>query len=264
MNYKKILKICLNTILVMLAIFFIFIFNGIIEKSIVDNKMKNFKERAVFLGEHPVIEDVYLYTVEKKYDYEDLSRNTFNGSSYIGSKTDIILTNRTPRLGSADLERIVGFLSKNMFLGHSSINYTDDGSNMYEVVGNSSNPDLNVVLDSINDWHHLIGSENSPYIVGLRIKNTTEEQRDKMVEYAEAQVGKKYNYTFIFNKLNTYYCTDLVSRSAKHAGININYDYFATTGNDMIASKNTYIFFLKETVVVDGKTRHNVYYLKEN
>jgi len=102
----------------------------------------------------------------------------------------------------------------------------------------------------------------SPIIIGLRVKNTTEEDRNKIIEYADAQLDKGYNYTFIFNRENTFYCTDLVSRSVKNAGININYDHFATTGNDMIISKNTYIFFLRETVIVDGEKVFNVYFLE--
>lgn len=260
---KKLIRISINTLLIIIGLALIFLINGHSERIIINKQIKDFKERAVYVGEDPFLINVHYYKVPKEYDYEDNSRNTYNMETRtIGSKTDVIITNRNPMRGVAVLDPLVGYLSSNFFVGHSSMNANDDGTIMYEVVGNSSNPENNSVIKSRNDWDIYLKDTQSPIIVGMRIKDTTNEQRDKMVDYASMQVGKGYNYTFIFNRANTFYCTDLVSRSAKYAGLNINYDYFATTGNDMIVSKNTYMFFYRDIEFKDGKNIFNVYYLE--
>lgn len=261
---KKVLKIFVNTLLIIIGLAIIFITNGYYEKAIIINQIEDFKERAIYVGEDPIQKNVHYYKVSKEYEYEDVSRYTFdiNSKRNIGSKTDVIITNRNPMRGTPVLDPLVGFLASNFYVGHSSMNSVDDGSRMYEVVGNSGTPGKNVVIEGTNDWYSYIEDIETPVIVGVRIKDTTEEQRDKMVEYADQQLGKGYNYSFIFNRANTYYCTDLVSRSAKYAGLNINYDHFATTGNDMIISKNTYIFFLRDIVYEDGEPVFNIYFLE--
>ena len=263
MLFKKFIKISINTLLVIIGLTLIFLINGHTEKFIINRQINEFKERAVYVGEDPNLINVHYYKVSKKYDYEDNSRNTYTTTTrIIGSKTDVIITNRNPMRGVVGLDPLVGYLASNFFVGHSTMNANDQGTLMYEVVGNSTTPEENAVIKSSNDWSSYLKDTQSPIIVGVRIKDTTSEQRDKMVEYASMQVGKGYNYTFLFNRENTYYCTDLISRAAKYAGLNINYDYFATTGNDMIISKNTYIFFYRDIEVVDGKNIFNVYYLE--
>lgn len=265
---KKFLRFIKHTLLIILGLGLIFFINGFYEKAIINNKIEDFKARAEYIGPDENLKNVHYYRVKKEYDYEDVSRNTFTiDERIIGSKTDVIITNRNPMRGVAVLDPLVGFLSKNFFVGHATINSRDDGRMMYEVLGNASTPEYNKVVESLNDWmmveDQLQEKSESPIIIGLRIKNTTEEDRDKMIEYANNQLGKGYNYTFLFNRHHTFYCTDLVSRAAKHAGININYDHFATTGNDIIVSKNTYIFFLRETIIVDGEKVFNVYFLEQ-
>src|SRR5690554_6976197 len=260
---KKFLRFIKHTLLIILGLGLIFFINGFYEKAIVNDKIEDFKARAEYIGPDENLKNVHYYRVKKEYDYEDVSRNTFTiDERNIGSKTDVIITNRNPMRGTPVLDPLVGFLASNFYVGHSSMNSVDDGSRMYEVVGNSGTPGKNVVIEGTNDWYRYIEDIETPVIVGVRIKDTTEEQRDKMVEYADQQLGKGYNYSFIFNRANTYYCTDLVSRSAKYAGLNINYDHFATTGNDMIISKNTYIFFLRDIVYEDGEPVFNIYFLE--
>jgi hypothetical protein len=262
---EKLQKFLVRTLLIIIAIIVIFIVNGYFEKVIVVNEIEDFKSRAEYIGIDPIYSNIHYYKVEKKYDYEEISRHTFDLSDkkYIGAKTDILVTNRNPLRGVSVLEPLIGYLSLNFFVGHASINSTDDGAYMYEVVGNSDIIEENQVIESMNDWVFYLRDIESPIIVGLRIKDTTAEQRNKMIEYTAAQTGKGYNYTFLFNRNNTFYCTDLVSRAVKYAGININYDYFTTTGNDMMVSKNTYIFFLREVIYEDGKPQFNVYFLED-
>lgn len=262
---RRFLKVFINTLLIIIGLTFIFISNGYFEKIIIDKQIKDFKERAIYEGVDPLYNNIHYYKVEKKYEYEDISRYTFDPltSRKIGSKTDVIITNRNPMRGVAVLDPIVGYLSTNFYVGHASMNSVDDGSRMFEVIGNSSDQSRNAVIEGTNDWYIYYNDLETPIIVGLRIKETTEEQRDKMVEYANMHLGKGYNYTFLFNRSNTFYCTDLVSRAAKYAGLHINYDHLATTGNDMIISKNTYIYFLRDIVYEDGQPIFNIYYLED-
>jgi|SRR5690554_2827665 len=161
-----------------------------------------------------------------------------------------------------EISWIMSPLSKYFYLGHASINITDDGSRIIEVFGNSSNPENNVVAESLNTWH--ISDEDTPNVIGLRIKGTSEEQRNKIVDYAKSKIDYSYNYTFLFNRSQSFYCTDLVSRAAASAGINLNYDYLATTGNDLIANRHVYIIYYRELVYENGIPRYNIYHLEED
>lgn len=45
--------------------------------------------------------------------------------------------------------------------------------------------------------------------------------------------------------------------------INLNCDYFVTTGADIINNDNTYIIYYKEKVQTYSETYYNIYYLTE-
>lgn len=265
MLYNKILKIAFNTLAILVGLFLIFTINGYYEQSKINKKIEAFKSRGVF-----VLEDSEKYTtyykVTKEYDYEESSKSNYDMSSRIvGDKADIIITDRNPMRDEPLLRAPIGYLAKNFFVGHATFSINDGGTRIHEVIGNGG-PGFNVVSEGTNHWMSTEFSRGqnsvSPRILGIRIKEITVEQEDKMIEYTTAQLGKGYNYTFIFNRKNTYYCTDLISRAAKHAGVNINYDFLATTGNDMIISKNVYLFFYRETEIKeDGSKWFHVYYL---
>lgn len=267
--YKK-MKIIYRMIIIVLSLIIIFVVNGSVEYFIVQNKIDEFKSRA---EPEPFDSngDTYYYIVLKKHDYEDASRNiiTFRNprtgannietNQGLGSKTDIFITTRNPMRDVPELAGLMAPLSKYFYIGHATINISDNGRRVIEVFGNSDDPEDNVVSESNNTWHFC--DENTPNLIGLRIKDTTSEQRDAIVDYAVSKIGYPYNYTFLFNRNKAYYCTDLVSRAASSAGININYDYLATTGNDLIASRNTYIIYYRELVYEKGLPRYNVYFL---
>ena len=248
-------------LIIILALASVFLLNGVTEYFIVQSKINEFKSRGV---EYSYVErtNTYFYIVPKKHDYEDNSRNVIDfDMKALGSKTDIFITTRNPMRDNPMFSWIVAPLSKYFYVGHATINADDDGFSVIEVFGNGGDPEENIVTMSDNIWY--ISDEETPNVIGLRIKNTTEEQRDKIIEYAESKIGLPYNYTFLFNRSRSYYCTDLVSRAVASAGININYDYLATTGNDIIVSRNVYIIYYRELVYENGKPRYNVYFLEE-
>lgn len=260
--FKRVIIIIL---LVLFSMISIFIANGFIEKASVDNMIKDFKDRGVFVE---TIGDTNYYKVLAN-DGED-GKNVFsieNGDNFIGTTGDIILTNRNPLRYSNTIiiKHLVGFFAKNMFIGHASLNVTDDGGVLLEVTdhevdGYSNIEDNKGVKYSQNTW--ITEDDGSPYIIGLRVKQIDDTIKANLVDFASNNIGKPYNKLFITRK-DRYYCTDLVSRAYLDSGIKINYDGFFTTGNDMIVSGETYIIFIREKYIINDKEYYNIYYLQE-
>jgi len=255
------IKIFRRMFIIILGIAIAFLVNGITEYFVVQNKIKEFVNRGEFV-EYNKYTNTYFYRVKKEHDYEDTSRNIIHPTNnWIGSTTDIFVTSRNPMRNNPDFSGLMAPLSKYFYIGHATINVTENGSRLVEVYGNNEDPEDNVVYEANNVWH--IEDEVTPNVVGLRIKNTTEEQREQIVDYLKSKLGYPYNYTFLFNRNTSFYCTDLISRAVASVGININYDYLATTGNDMIISKNVYIFYYREIIKEEDDIRYNVYFLEE-
>lgn len=152
----------------------------------------------------------------------------------------------------------ISYLAEYFYIGHATVNSINPKL-IYEAIGNSAAE--NGVRRVLNDWLYL--DELTTSFIGLRVKGINDELAKQIDEYCVDKLSYPYNYTFIFNRKNSYYCTDLISRAYKEAKININYDYFATTGNDVFLSENTYMIFYREVVIKDGKNHFNIYYLKE-
>lgn len=263
----KIIHFLTITFFIIFLLLMIFVFNGLSEKKIVDSEIEKFKKRAIF--EKTTVlqgQNVTYYKILKKYDYEDLERFVYNtekySNCYIGAETDIILTSRNPlrMYGDAIVRDFAGVLAKNFYIGHATMNITDDGSKCIESVGNDSGFDGVRIVD--NTWieTEVRYGNDAQTIIGLRIKNTTKEQRNKIVEDIKKLEGKEYNHLLLFYMKNKYYCTDLISRTLNKNSIRINYDYFYTTGNDIIISNQTYIIFLCERV---KEGYFNIYYLSK-
>lgn len=259
----RIMKYILCVIVLFIFAFFIFMINGIIEMTPVSIICNDFKARGEY--EDRIIingQIVYLYTVEKKYDYEKTD-NTFHKEDddnyYIGGKLDIIITNRNPlrRSSLAIIQDLGNFFSKNFYVGHATVNISDEGKTIIESVGNDDGY-VGVRIKE-NDWLKEITSENDAQrIVGLRVKNLTENQENQIISDLLEKEGLKYNYNFLVRKAKSYYCTDLITRTFKQNGIKLDYDYLYPTGNDLIISNNTYVFFICERTE-DGD--FNIYYL---
>jgi hypothetical protein len=267
MVMKKIYRAIRFILLLILALAIVFFVNSSFEIGFVNKKFSDFKNRGEAVNIDPDDTLTTYYKVPKMYDYEDTSRTVVDFENLkLGSEADIILTNRNPLRMVPSLKEPMDLMATNYFLGHASLNAYDDM--LYETLGNNIDPSDDGVAYRRNSWLRSAKNAKSedeyPIIVALRIKNTTEETRNKMLEYAESKIGNTYNYTFVFNRTKTFYCTDLVSRASAYAGINLNYDYLATTGNDLILSKNVYIIFYRQVRYVDGIKHVDVYFLDEN
>jgi len=241
-------------LLLVIILFSVFMINGIIEDISVRNQVEEFKSRGVYLDKSGSTK----YFTVKAREGENTTRHIKDGiSDYnVGSKADIYVTSRNPLGDSA----LIGWISKKTWIGHTALVYDDYGKKTIEITGSLS-PEDNVVRIFPNTW--ISNAGQTPQVALLRIKDTTEKERQRIIEYAEKQMGKPYNYSFLFNRNNSFYCSDLVSRAVASVGINVNYDYLATTGSDMIVSPNTYLIYYQETIIIDGVVTHEVYYLVE-
>lgn len=259
-----IVKYCLFIVISFMFAFFVFMFNGLIEMKPVSIICNDFKERGEY--EDRILingQVIYLHKVNKKYDYE-ITSNTFHKEDdkyFIGGKLDIIITNRNPlrQVPMAIVQDVGGFFSRNFYVGHATVNISDDGKTLIESVGNDDG--FKGVRIKENNWLDEISSENdAQQIIGLRVKNISNEAVDQIINDLIDKEGLKYNYNFLIHKKNSFYCTDLITRTFKENGIKIDYDYMYPTGNDLIISNNTYIFFICE------RTKNgdfNIYYLSE-
>ena len=267
-KYKRrilLIRTCIYCLFCIFILTLLFIGNGLFEKGVVNNEIKIFKERGEF--EKTVVlqgQNVSYYKVKKKYDYEDVSRYIYDtnrySKNYIGSKTDVILTSRNPlrMYGDAIIRDVAGILSKNFFIGHATINLTDDGSLCIESVGNDTGyKGVRIVENTWIDTEVRYGND-AQIIIGLRLKNTTKEIREEICNNLIELEGKEYNKLLLFYNKNKYYCTDLISRTLKKSKITVNYDSFYTTGNDIIVSNETYIIFICERI---KEGYFNIYYL---
>lgn len=249
----RLLKLFFFIIITSLTIGVGFLINSSVEFIFVEKEIRDFVSRGELYIE---VGSISYYQVPKKYAYEDADAHVFDITDYnklVGSSADILSTTRNPMRGIP----FVGFFSRLCWVGHSALVMNDSGSEICEVVGNEDNPKDNFVRIEDNTW--IKGDIDSPNILCLRVKDLTQEQKTTITSYAQHQADeqKRYNFLFPIKMTNKYYCTDLVSRSIEEAGINVNYDGFVTTGNDMILSKNTYIIYYRVKI---GET-YRVYYL---
>lgn len=216
-----------------------FVVNGVTENTIVRKQIKEFMSRGTFVEPsedfYYDINSVRYYKVNSKYDYEDTSVHNYNfEDDYIGTTGDILITNRNP-LPEFDLIRPI---IKYFWLGHSALVIDEEGKYILEIVGNDT-LESNEVQDSRNDF----GSIRTGEVLGLRVRHITTEQKDELMSAKNRYYGKKYNFLFIIKLAHRFYCIDLVSRIFEDINININYDFWVTTGSDIISSSKTYIFY---------------------
>ena len=307
MNKRKIIKNIIKRISIVILCFLLlsFILTSV-ENVNVRNEIKNFKNRAIFESEVVIMlengfeETRRYYKVPRIYEYEiNDSRSVFYDESivereYLGQKGDIFVTQKSPFPTVPFVHQIMTFY----FGGHAAINngnnqyieatgfpkpgesiidiirYQGDKNHNFSVGVNLSNKNywLDPQFRSIQDKEYPIyGNYYRKEFIGLRVKNITEDQINQAITYAEEQLSKRalYNFLFIIDMDNKFYCTDLVSRAYQSAMIDtrnqrnyskvLNDDRFITTVNDIILSNDTYMTTYVE--VIEGIP--HIYYLED-
>lgn len=239
-------------IIFVILLFSIFIFDGLIESNDINKDIDMFKTRGELVLS---IDNCNYYQVKPIYSYEN-SSNIINDckEKNIGTTGDIYITDRNP----INNFFITKWLSKLTWIGHCGIIYDEYGYIMADVVGNKDKKS-NVVKTDDNKWFDIDSSRS----VVMRVKNINYEQKENIKKEIDNLKGCKYNYSFIFSSNKCFYCSDLITYIYKMNNINLNCDYFVTTGADIINNDNTYIIYYKEKVQTYSETYYNIYYLTE-
>lgn len=260
MNLKKITKkINLILCLFLTSISLYGILSTSIETIVVQSEIAQFVSKGEYVEEISS-RTVKYYRIES--DEEKPAFTLHNGIRLLGSSGDILLATGSPFPDIPFVNEFISFffgqhaaLVAGDYEGKAPYNGKKISITKYDVIettGLADKKEDNCVSYFPNNFHNRYEE-----IIGLRPKNATQTDYDKILSYAYENMYKPYNYSFVFNTKNKYYCTDLVSRAYKSAGFDLNHDHIATTVNDLITSEDSYIFLYQ--IVRDG-VRH-VYYL---
>ena len=264
--FNIVIKIALVAFIFISIVLILLFGNGFMELGFVNGEIGSFINKCEY---SETINyngyEVNLYKYIASYDYEKenyIDTVTIeDGILYLGNTGDITVTNRNPvgRDKGAFVSDVANMFTKPLYLGHATVNTSN--KELIECVGNSDKNEVRIVN---NEWFEEIidfGQVDETY-VGLRIKGIDNEKRNMFAENLKNEVGKKYTYSFLIHSKNKYYCTDLVTRVAKTIDINLNYDLFISTGNDIIVSNNTFIIFVCKKIDLEKKII-NLYYMSE-
>lgn len=190
----------------------------------------------------------YEVEIEEKLDTPSISFTDAN-LPYIPTPGDIFIY----RESMLDVLPLATEFITYYFGGHAGIVYYDN--KVIETTGAEPIFELNKVLMIENNVFFRPEQVDS---VGLRVKATSE-QVDDALKYVYSAIDSPYNYSFVFNRKNSYYCTDLISRSyGKEAGLNfkLDEDGIATSCNDLILSDDTFITYY---LINKGYEKHLYY-----
>lgn len=247
MRAVKKINLLITGLLIILLCFFV---DSFVEDRQISSKIKDFKARGSLVYE---TSNRHYYAVYKKYDYEDTNSSIMRSyySEFIGTTGDIYISNRDP-LNSFITKKI----SKHIYIGHSAMVYDKDAKYTIETVGNKEKEN-NVLKMWENDW---LRTPTTNYVF-LRVKGMNEEKREQLINNCQYELGKPFNYTILFNNKNKFYCSDFISYIYKTIDINLNKDYFVTTGADYISDDDTYLIYFQETIYKENEQHYNIYYL---
>ena len=213
-------------------------------------KIKEFIDSASFEFES---NGTYYYSVQcEELDEDTIVFNKINDDLYgaptLGMPGDIFVMPQSRMEYIPFFSQFVSYL----FGGHAGV--VIENKRLVEAMGGSSNQSFvyNVPTD-------LYTEERT--VIGLRVDASLGERR-QAAQNATSIVGKSYNYWFIFNTRDSYYCTDICSRIyGRQFGMNYQIDTngFHVSVQDLFRSSDTDITFVKYKQ--DEKTY--IYYLKK-
>lgn len=282
---KRILKV----VLLLVVGFFVFLTGQTVGEHIAIKI-----ETSVFMSKGVLQSDistelVKYYKVSRETYYPDeYERSPFfnNNLTRPGAAGDIFVTQTSPLAIYPGVHQFVSFF----FGGHAA--YVDNNNQVYETVGipDSDEGFIDVVINGGRNTHVMSGISNywlrpdrrdetdpgyttygSYYRkewIGLRLRNSSKADANYVIDELETLAAQKaqYNFLFVLNTKNKYYCTDLITRSIEKIQtdegkqkFNFNADGIAVTINDMILSKDTYIAYFVKTDRNDVK---HIYYIE--
>ncbi len=199
-----------------------------------------FMKKGVYQSEMSDSKNKYYKVPRETWMSTDDSYVIKNGRMTYGNSGDILLTTHSYAEDSAFLNDVISIF----FGGHCSSVCYDEAykgkrySNNYSIESHYYD---NVQYVYSGFWD----DENKKRdVMALRVKASDEKKKEAFHNIADC-IGKKYNKTFIFNTKDRYYCTDLISRAWEKVGIDLNYDGFYCSVQDIVCSDETYISFYK-------------------
>lgn len=281
---KRILKL----IVILFVGFLVFLTGQTLREHImIKQEIKKFTKQGV-LQEDISTDLIKYYKVSRETYYPDeLMRDPFyNGDlESPGAEGDIFVTQQAPYPTLPGLYEFVTFY----FGGHAA--YIGADNIIYDIAGYPEVGETflgvffkggksTIVSDSYNYWldpdfhrpdegnYRHFGSYYRKEFFGFRVKGVTEEDINHTSAYMQHLVDIKaqYNFQYIINRKNRYYCTDMMERAyasiTKSDGkpkYNLNNDGVAVTVNDLILSKDTYLSFYVKT---DKDNVKHIYYIE--
>lgn len=247
MNIIKVLKIFVIFILSIFSLAAILTVDAALENLQVDDQLIQFMNKGEQVSTY---RDFIFYEVEIEEELKTPSISfDVTGKPYVPTSGDIFVL----RESSMNFIPLAAEFITYYFGGHAGIVY--DGNTIIETTGMDINPDYNkVITSSVNIFYR----HEEVNTIGLRVK-APEEDIIKATNYAYSTLGTPYNYSFIFDRKDKLYCTDLISRSfGKEAGLdyNLDKDGIATSCNDLVISEDTFITYY---MVYKGDVKHLYY-----
>lgn len=251
----NIIYVIIETVIsVVFSIFVIMLISATFKNIKTTKMVKDFMSKGVLEQKYGT--DTEIYAVYTDQDIDDTIKFSLDGL-YLGNTGDIFIMPESTVSG-------IGLFNSYMtyqFGGHAGvIGYDEDGKEfLIEAMGGTKEEAY--VYKSTDPIDVDLYKPEERSVIGLRVKASTLEERKKAYEYALAQVGKKYNYLYIFDKEDKYYCTDLCTRAYQSIGYDIDKDGLYVACQDLLYFDNTYITFFK---YIDPKTNIiKIYYLKK-
>lgn len=298
--FKLIKRLTQLSLLFLLGVIAFFIGESTYENIKKDEIINAFKSRADEVYTEEKYDTTYhYYPIKRIYDYElNDTRNVFYDDSkmYPGVKGDVLLTFKSPFPYIPILDPVISFWlgghaalvsDNNQIL--QSTGMTSNGfldiSTMFNVIMHRGYDEENVYRVSVqqasNYWmipHRTQSHGEYPYygayyrdeILATRVKfedpNKIQEEIDIAVNFAKDKVNRGlYNYLFILDTQDKFYCSDLVTRSylavndVNQTNYSLDDDGFIPSIQDMLISEDTYMTIYKETRA-DGI---HIYYLED-
>jgi hypothetical protein len=252
----------------------------------IKQKVKNFTNLGI-LQDDISTDKIKFYKVSRETYYpNEYKRDAFYNNSLVdpGVEGDIMLTQQAPYPTLPGIYEFVTFY----FGGHAA--YIGPNNTVYDIAGYPSIGETfigvyfkggrdTVVSTSYNYWleptyndeddanYKYFGNYYRKEFFGIRIKGVTKEEVARVTEYMEHldEIKAQYNFQYIFNKKDRYYCTDMVERaynsitnSDGKPKYNLNNDWVVVTVNDLLLSNDTYLSFYVKTDKNDVK---HIYYI---
>ncbi|MDR2867529.1 MAG: hypothetical protein LBV55_02585 [Acholeplasmatales bacterium] len=255
-------KILIGFVLVFLAILLYIVGSTSVEKIIINQQIKEFIGHSQLEYEDVVHKRAYyrvnLPNYHPEYSFDPMSQSPIRLSHPGDILVNLVGTFReAPAWINDSLAFFIG--------GHSALVGNDDA--LFEAIGFGDVPVIDHILypnsgyPNIDDTGVYKGTNywfSEPYtneFFALRMKNATAGDMQKAVANAQEYYDNRikgeggFNYLFIMNKTTKFYCGDVVNRAwssftpeGQSKNFNLNKDGVASMQNDMLVSKDAYMY----------------------